>query len=94
MASARSVPGTGCRCSVDPAAVAVRRGSTTMWVAPAARPASKYCMAGGMVAAGLDPTSKIVFASARSASGKGSPRSMPNARLLAVAAELMQKRPL
>ena len=65
-----------------------------MWVAPADRPASKYCIAGGMVAAGFEPTSKIVRASARSDSGNGSPRSMPNARLQAVAAELMQNRPL
>ena len=41
--------------------MAVRRGSTTMCVAPAARPASKYCMAGGMVAAGLEPTSRIAL---------------------------------
>ncbi len=72
---------------MDPAAVAVRRGSTTMWVAPAARPASKHCMAGGMVAAGFEPTSRIALASARSASGNGSPRSIPKARLAAVAAE-------
>ena len=58
-----------------------------MWVAPAARPASKYCMAGGMVAAGLEPTSRIACVSARSASGNGRPRSMPKARLPAVAAE-------
>ena len=51
-------------------------------------------MAGGMVSAGLEPTSRIASASAMSASGNGSPRSMPNARLPAVAAEDMQNRPL
>ena len=61
---------------------------------PAARPASKYCMAGGIVSAGLAPTSSIACASAMSASGNGSPRSMPNARLAAVAADDMQNRPL
>ena len=35
LASARSVPGSGARCSEAPPAVAVRRGSTTTWVAPA-----------------------------------------------------------
>ena len=74
--------------------MAVRRGSTTMWAAPAARPASKNCMAGGIVAAGLEPTSRIASASARSASGNGRPRSMPKARLAAVAADDMQNRPL
>jgi hypothetical protein len=88
------VPGSGARCTDEPAAVAERRGSTTMWVAPAARPASNHCMAGGMVAAGLEPTSRIASAPAMSASGKGSPRSMPNARLDAVAADDMQNRPL
>ena len=79
---------------MEPAAVAVRRGSTTMWVAPAARPASKNCMAGGIVAAGLDPTSRIALAPARSGSGNGSPRSIPKALLPAVAADDMQNRPL
>lgn len=65
-----------------------------MWVAPAARPASKYCMAGGMVSAGLDPTSRIALASAMSESGNGSPRSTPKARFPAVAADDMQNRPL
>ncbi len=32
------MPGSGARCSDAPFAVAVSRGSTTMWVAPAARP--------------------------------------------------------
>ena len=65
-----------------------------MWVAPAARPASKNCMAGGMVAAGLEPTRRIASDSARSASGNGNPRSIPNALLQAVAADDMQNRPL
>ena len=77
-----------------PSAVEVRRGSTTMCWAPAARPSSKYCMAGGMVSAGLAPTSRIAAALAMSDSGNGSPRSTPNARLPAVADEDMQKRPL
>ena len=47
------------------------RGSTTMCVAPAARPASKNCIAGGIVAAGFEPTSKIVCASAMSAQREG-----------------------
>ena len=55
LASAMSVPGMGARCRAAPLAVAVRRGSTTMWVAPLARPSSKYCMAGGMVSAGFEP---------------------------------------
>jgi hypothetical protein len=62
--------------------------------APAARPASKYCMAGGIASAGFAPTSSTVRASATSASGNGSPRSTPRARLAAVAADDMQKRPL
>jgi len=60
----------------------------------ASRPASKNCMAGGIVSAGLDPTSSTASASAMSESGNGSPRSMPKARLLAVAADDMQNRPL
>ncbi len=65
-----------------------------MCVAPAARPASKYCIAGGMVSAGLPPTSSTASACAMSASGNGRPRSTPNARFTAVAAEDMQNRPL
>ena len=77
-----------------PSAVDVRRGSTTMCRAPAARPWSKYCMAGGMVSAGFAPTSRMAAASAMSDSGNGSPRSTPNARLPAVADDDMQNRPL
>jgi len=47
-----------------------------------------------MVSAGLDPTSRTAAASAMSESGNGSPRSIPKARLPAVAAEDMQNRPL
>ena len=93
-ASAKSVPGIGARCSPAPSAVEVRRGSTTMCRAPAARPRSKYCIAGGMVSAGLAPTSRIACAFAMSDSGNGSPRSTPKARLPAVADDDMQKRPL
>ena len=77
-----------------PAAVAVRRGSTTMCTAPAARPASKNCMAGGIVSAGLPPTNSSALVSAMSDRGNGRPRSMPNARFPAVADEDMQNRPL
>ena len=44
-----------------------------MCVAPAARPASKNCIAGGMVAAGFGPDEQDRFASAMSARGKGQP---------------------
>ncbi len=88
------MPGSGAGCRQAPLAVAVLLGSTTMWVAPAARPASNHCIAGGMVAAGFEPTSSTASAPAMSESGNGSPRSMPKARLPAVAAEDMQNRPL
>jgi hypothetical protein len=51
-------------------------------------------MDGGIASAGLAPTSSTVRAWATSSSGNGSPRSMPRARLAAVADEDMQKRPL
>ena len=51
-------------------------------------------MNGGIVSATLVPSSRIVEAPSRSSSGNGSPRSMPNARLPAAAADDMQKRPL
>ena len=70
-----------------------RRGSTTICVAPFARPL-EHCIAGGMVAARLAPTSRIASAPAMSASGNGSPRSTPKARLEAAAADDMQNRPL
>jgi hypothetical protein len=47
-----------------------------------------------MVAAGFEPTSRITRAWATSASGNGSPRSIPKARFAAVAADDMQNRPL
>ncbi len=62
--------------------------------APRPRPSSKYCMAGGMVSAGLLPTRTTTSAAAMSLSGNGMPRSSPNARLAAPAAEDMQNRPL
>jgi hypothetical protein len=51
-------------------------------------------MKGGMVAATLEPSSRIVDAPSRSDTGNGSPRSTPNARFPAAAADDMQKRPL
>jgi len=72
-------------------ALAVRRGSTTICLAPRARPSSKYCIAGGSVSAGLLPTSRMTSACATSANGKGSPRSIPNERFDAAAADDMQK---
>jgi hypothetical protein len=51
-------------------------------------------MSGGIVSAGFAPTSRIASARAMSATGKGSPRSIPNARVAAAAADDMQKRPL
>lgn len=94
LASARSVPGTGCRCSFEPRAVEERRGSMVICVAPRLRPSSNHCIAGGMVSAGLAPTSRMTSAAAISDSGNGRPRSMPKARLVAAAAEDMQNRPL
>ena len=73
LARARSVPGSGCRCRAALRAVAVRRGSTTKCCAPRSRPASKYCMAGGIVSAGLLPTRTTTSASAMSLSGNGMP---------------------
>jgi hypothetical protein len=51
-------------------------------------------MTGGIVSARLLPTSRIAAAEGRSDSGNGSPRSMPNPRIPAAAAEDMQNRPL
>ena len=44
-------------------------------------------MNGGIVCATLEPSSRIVSAAPRSATGKGSPRSRPNARVPAAAAD-------
>jgi hypothetical protein len=63
-------------------------------VAPRLRPSSNHCIAGGMVSAGLAPISRTTSAAAMSASGNGMPRSLPNARMAAAAAEDMQNRPL
>jgi len=49
---------------------------------------------GGIVSAGLPPINRIACAPARSVSGNGRPRSIPNARFPAAAAEDMQNRPL
>jgi hypothetical protein len=51
-------------------------------------------MDGGIASAGLAPTSSTVRASAMSATGNGRPRSTPNDRFDAVAADDMQNRPL
>jgi hypothetical protein len=51
-------------------------------------------MTGGIVSAGLAPTSRMVCALGMSSSGNGNPRSMPNAREAAAAADDMQNRPL
>ncbi len=93
-ASAPSVPGVGCRCSVAFSAVAVSRGSDTISRPPRARCSSKYCMIGGMVSAGLLPTIRIVSAPGMSSSGNGRPRSSPSARIPAAAPDAMQNRPL
>ncbi len=94
LASAASVPGVSARCRSASFAVAVRRGSETISRPPRARCASKYCMIGGIVSAGLEPAIRMASAPGMSASGNGRPRSMPNARRPAAAAEAMQKRPL
>ena len=47
-----------------------------------------------MVSATFAPASSTVSATARSETGNGSPRSTPNARIPAAAAEDMQNRPL
>ena len=65
-----------------------------MCVAPRSRPASNQRIAGGIVSAGLEPTSSTTSASATSGSGNGRPRSIPNARFAAAAADDMQNRPL
>ena len=80
----------GIACS----AVAVRRGSTTINCPPARRCSSKYCMIGGIVSLTFAPTSRMASAMAMSDTGKGRPRSSPNARSPAAAADDMQKRPL
>ncbi len=77
LASAMSVPGVSARCKSATLAVAVRRGSETISVPPRARCASKYCMMGGIVSAGLEPAIRIASAPGMSSSGNGSPRSTP-----------------
>ena len=93
-ASAASVPGLMARCWSAHAAVAVRRGSTTINAPPRARCVSKYCMSGGIVSAMFAPASRIAVACVRSCSGNGRPRSMPSAIVDAAAPDDMQKRPL
>ena len=94
LASAASVPGASCRCRWASLAVSVRRGSTTISVPPRRRCASKYCMIGGIVSAGLPPAIRIASAPGISDSGNGRPRSRPNARRLPLAPDPMQNRPL
>ncbi len=76
------------------AAVGVRRGSTTTSAPPRSSIDSRCATAGGIVSAMLEPTRRIASVSATSDSGNGSPRSTPNARFPAAAAEDMQNRPL
>ncbi len=81
LASARSVPGSGCRCRYAPAAVACGAGPPRC---AGRRPPDRRrstASTAACVSAGLPPTSSTVCASAMSASGNGSPRSMPSARL-------------
>ena len=94
LASARSVPGWGARCRVACSAVAVRLGSITTTAPPAALNRPRCWTNGGIVSAGLLPTSSTQSASPRSLKGNGMPRSTPKARFPAAAAEDMQKRPL
>ena len=61
-ASARSVPGVTCRCSVAAGAVGVRRGSTTISAPPLSRWSESYRVNGGMVSATLLPTSRMASA--------------------------------
>ena len=61
---------------------------------PFARSRSRCRAAGGMVSARLEPTSTSTSVCSTSANGKGRPRSSPNARLEAVAADDMHQRPL
>jgi hypothetical protein len=93
-ARAASVPGVICKCSVAAALVGVARGSTTISAPPRFFCSWKYCITGGIVSARLLPTSRIVSAPGISASGNGSPRSIPNALTDAAAADDMQNRPL
>lgn len=51
-------------------------------------------MNGGIVSATLPPASRTAPDAARSVTGPGSPRSIPNARADAAAADDMQNRPL
>jgi hypothetical protein len=63
--------------------------------APPARWASVRCrMNGGIVSATFAPASRIASARPRSVTGPGRPRSIPNARPEAAAADDMQNRPL
>ena len=75
-------------------AVGVRRGSMTTTWPPLSRSRSRWRAAGGIVSARLEPTSTSTSVRSTSASGKGSPRSIPNARLAADAADDMHQRPL
>ena len=73
--------------------MAVSRGSTTTSLAPRSLAPQKYCMATGKHSAMLVPATTMTSVSSRSAQGLPA-RSMPNAFLLAAAAETMHSRPL
>ena len=91
------MPGSAWRWSPAPsavsAAVADSRGSTTI-NPPWSRAPDRCWTNGGIVSATLLPSSNTAPARPMSSTGNGSPRSIPNARLPAAAAELMQNRPL
>ena len=82
LASARSVPGVGCRCSVAWRAVGGAPGGRPRSACRRARAARS---GSGPAAASsrptFAPTSSSVSAAPRSASGNGRPRSMPKARM-------------
>ena len=71
-------------------AVAVRRGSMTTSRPPRFFCRSNHCMIGGSVSAEFAPTRTTSEACSMSATGNGSPRSTPNARLPPAAPEDMQ----
>ncbi|CAM5718898.1 hypothetical protein SALBM311S_05511 [Streptomyces alboniger] len=65
----------------------------TIRVPPFSRSSLKNLRDGGMVSARLEPTRITHPVLGMSSSGKGSPRSRPNALIPAAAADDMQKRP-
>ena len=75
--------------------MAVRRGSTTTCRAPRSRPSSKYCIAGGMVSAGLlaDQDEHVGLGDVGERERQAAVDA-ERARLPAAAADDMQNRPL